>query len=261
MSRFIQTNREGPIAVVTLCKPEKRNAFCPEMRRDLTDLLNRLMVEPETRAIVLTGAGGHFSAGADLSRVDETAPPPIALETRQNLREVHILIRTLFTGPKPVIAAVEGLAFGGGFSIALACDWIVTARNARFGTAFAKLGIVGDMGISYTLKARIGLVATRRMLMLGTEIGGEEAVRIGIADEVAEAGAVLAAAIAAAEAYTKSAPLTAAYTKAAYGNGIETLEDAFRAELDYLPVVVQSSDFREALTAFKEKRLPKFTGR
>ena len=261
MSEMVKLDRHGAIAIVTLCTPEQRNAFCPEMRRELTALLNTLMVDSETRAIALTGAGGHFCAGADLSRVDPSVPPATALETRQNMREVHGLIRTLFAGPKPVVAAVEGLAFGGGFSIALACDWIVAAKNARFGTAFAKLGIVGDMGINYTLKARLGLVATRRMLMLGTEVGGEEAVRIGIADETAEAGAALAGAIAAAELYANSAPLTAAYTKAAYGNGIESLEDAFRAELDYLPVTVQSADFREALIAFKEKRRPNFTGK
>jgi 2-(1,2-epoxy-1,2-dihydrophenyl)acetyl-CoA isomerase len=261
MSGGVQLDHTGAIATVTLSNPEKRNAFSPDMRRELTALMNTLMVESETRAIVLTGAGGHFCAGADLSRVDESKPPATALETRQNLREVHILIRTLFAGPKPVIAAVEGIAFGGGFSIALACDWIVAAKTARFGAAFAKLGIVGDMGVNYTLKARIGLVATRRMLTLGAEINGEEAVRIGVADELAEPGAALATALVAAEAYARAAPLAAAYTKAAYGNGIETLEDAFRAELDYLPVVVQSADFREALTAFKEKRPPAFTGK
>jgi enoyl-CoA hydratase/carnithine racemase len=261
MSDLVRLERQDAIAVVTLCKPEKRNAFCPEMRRTLTAILNDQMIDRQTRAIVLTGADGNFCAGADLSRVDPAAPRPTAMETRHNMREVHMLVRTLFTGPKPVIAAVEGLAYGGGFSIALACDWIVAAKTARFGTAFARLGLIGDMGINYTLMARIGLVAARRMIALGTQADGEEAVRTGIADELADPGQALSTALVAAQRYAQAAPLTIAYTKAAYGNGIGSLEDAFRAELDYLPMAVESSDFQEALVAFKEKRPPIFSGK
>jgi enoyl-CoA hydratase/carnithine racemase len=260
MSELVKLDRNGPIAVLTMCKPERRNAFCPEMRRTLTQHLLDLAVDRDCRAIVLTGAQGHFSAGADLSRVDVAAPRPSAIETRQNMLEVHGLIRALFCGPKPVVAAVEGLAFGGGFSIALACDWIVASRTARFGTAFARLGLIGDLGIYYTLKARVGLVAARRMLSLGEQIAGTDAVTLGIADQVSEPGEALAQAMIEAGKYAQSAPLTIAYTKAAYGNGIENLEDALRAELDYLPLVIESEDFQNALTAFKAKTQPVFTG-
>jgi len=260
MSPFVTLERDGAIAVITLNKPDKRNAFCPEMRRAAAAHLRALATDAQCRAVVLTGTGGNFCAGADLSRVDQNAPPQTALETRQNMQEVHELIRLLFAGPKPVIAAVEGLAFGGGFSIALACDQIVASRTARFGTAFAKLGLIGDMGIAYTLKARVGLTTARRMLALGTQLDAEEALKLGVADTLTEPGQALAAALDIARSYAASAPLTIAYTKATYGNGIETIEDAFRAELDYLPIVIHSADFQNALAAFKEKRPPIFDG-
>jgi enoyl-CoA hydratase/carnithine racemase len=230
------------------------------MRRRAGALLAELAVDAGCRAVVLTGAGGHFCAGADLSRVDEGAPHPGPLALRENQREVLLLIERLVSGPKPVVAAVEGLAVGGGLSMALACDHVVAARTARLGTAFSRIGIIGDMGILWTLKERVGLAAAKRLLALSSQLSGEEAHALGMVDELAEEGGALAAAQAMARRYAEAAPLSVAYVKAAYGQGINTLADACRAELDYLPLVTQSNDFRNAVAAFKKKVPPVFTG-
>jgi enoyl-CoA hydratase/carnithine racemase len=260
MDDQIRLDRDGAIAIITLSNPERRNAFTPEMRRAITRHLETLAGDSGCRAVVLTGSGGDFCAGADLSRVGPDTAPMSAEALRENTRDVHRLVRALFGGPKPVIAAVEGLAYGGGLAIALACDHVVAARTARFGAAFSKLGIIADVGAFYTLQLRLGVVGAKRFLALGPQVGGEEAVRMGLADEAAEPGEALAAALGAASRYAEVAPLSLAYTKAAYGRGIESLEDAFQAELDFLPLTVASADFKEALKAFREKRPPIFTG-
>jgi enoyl-CoA hydratase/carnithine racemase len=260
MADQIRLDRDGAIAVITLANPERRNAFTPEMRRAITRHLETLADDAGCRAVVLTGSGGHFCAGADLSRVDPDTPPMTGEALRENTRDVHQLVRALFCGPKPVIAAVEGLAYGGGLAMALACDHVVAARTARFGAAFSKLGIIADVGALYTLQLRLGVVGAKRFLALGPQVDGEEAVRMGLADEAAQPGEALSAALATARRYAEAAPLSLAYTKAAYGRGIGSLEDAFRAELDYLPLTVASADFQEALKAFREKRPPVFTG-
>lgn len=252
--------RDGHIAVITLSNPGRRNAFTPEMRRTITAHLETLGADTGCRAIVLTGSDGHFCAGADLSRVDPDQPQMTPEALRENTREVHHLVRALFCGPKPVIAAIEGLAYGGGLAMALACDHVVAARTARCGAAFSKLGIIADVGALYTLQIRLGVPGAKRFLALSPQVDGVEAVRIGLADELVEEGQAVPAALAVARRYAEAAPLSLACTKAAYGRGIGSLEDAFQAELDYLPLTVASADFQEALKAFREKRLPVFTG-
>ncbi|SNS16000.1 short chain enoyl-CoA hydratase /Enoyl-CoA hydratase [Sphingomonas laterariae] len=260
MAEEILLERDGAIAILTIANPARRNAFTPDMRRALSRHLEVLATDPDCRAIILAGADGHFCAGADLSRVDPAQPPMSAIALRENTKQVHQLVRALFSGPKPVIAAVEGLAFGGGLGLALACDHVVAARTARFGAAFAKVGIIADVGVLHTLQIRLGVARAKRFLALGEQVDGEAAVRIGLADDLAETGAALATAKQVAGRYAEAAPLSIAYTKAAYARGLETLEDTFQAELDYLPLTVASEDFREALTAFREKRPPRFTG-
>lgn len=256
----IELRMEGPIAIVTINNPDKRNAFSRDMRMDMIDKFEALYLDTGCRAIVLTGAGKHFSAGADISGVGKDVEPWTLVQTRENMTEVHRLVRTIVRGPKPVIAAVEGLAFGGAFALALACDQLVAARGARFGSAFCRLGLIGDMGLMWSLKQRVGLANAKRIILLGREISGEDAKASGVADVLVEPGEALAAAIAVATEFAEVAPLSVAYTKAAFANGIETLDDAFRAELDYVPILNRTEDFKAAVEAFHSKTAPVFTG-
>jgi 2-(1,2-epoxy-1,2-dihydrophenyl)acetyl-CoA isomerase len=256
----IRLDRDGAVAVLTIDKPDRRNAFSRDMRMLLLEQLGQLAWDEGCRAIVLTGAGDHFSAGADISNVSSDAPPWTLAQTRENMREVHRLVRAVVDGPKPVIAAVEGLAYGGGMALALACDEVVASSAARFGSAFCKLGLIGDMGLMYTLKQRVGLAKAKRIILQGREISGAEAGRIGMVDEVVEPGTALAAAKALALSYVELAPLSIAYTKASYARGIDTIEDAFAAETDYIPILNRTEDFRAAIAAFKTKTKPVFKG-
>lgn len=260
MSEDILLARDGAVATLTLNKPDKRNAFTRDMRLEIMAHLTALYADNACRAIVLTGAGGHFSSGADLSKVDENAAPWTPVQTRENFKEVHQLVRMIVDGPKAVIAAVEGLAYGGGFSLALACDHVVAARNARFGGAFCKLGLMPDMGLLWSLKERVGMAKAKRITLLGREVSGEQADAMGMIEDLCEPGEALATAQAVALSYGDVAPLSLAFTKAAYARGVHTIEDAFAAEMDYVPMLNTSNDFRAAVQAFKEKRKPTFTG-
>jgi 2-(1,2-epoxy-1,2-dihydrophenyl)acetyl-CoA isomerase len=170
-------------------------------------------------------------------------------------------VKAIALGPKPVIAAVEGTAVGGGLSIAAACDLIVAAEDARFGIAFTTLGLMPDLGLIYTLSERVGKQVARRMIYLSEKLSGSEAFALGFADKLAPPGEALRVALELATALAGAGPLAIAATKSALSGRLESLEDLLRLELDVLPRIAVSTDFREGLAAFREKRPPQFTGR
>lgn len=252
--------RRGQAVVLTMSNPGRRNAFYPEMRRKLAELLGSMGMESEVRAFVLTGEGGHFCAGADLSR-SRAGTERTLITVREGLKDLHKLLRGIAAGARPVIAAVEGDAFGAGMSMAAASDRVFAGRTARFGTAFAKIGLMPDMGALYTLPQRVGLSKARDLMYLATPIGAEEAARLGLVDELVEAGGALEAALGYASQLAEMPPLAIAYTKAALATGVTSMEDAMRLELDLLPTLALSDDSMEGVAAFKEKRKPKYSGR
>src|SRR3546814_3690326 len=143
-------------------------------------------------------------------------------------------------GTKPMIASVEGDAFGAGCSIAIACDVVVATPTSRFGTSFGKIGLVPDMGMLYTLVQRIGRPRAARMMMLATTASGAEAVTTGLADELAEPGGALEHAMKIARQYEAVAPMSVALIKSALGSHIASVEDVIRTELDLVPHATSS---------------------
>ena len=253
----IQLTRKGAIAIVTLNKPERRNALDRRMRQEFFQTIHSLVADDlETRAIILTGKSGHFSAGADVS---EMAKRPI-LATRQIVEETCAPVRDITGGAKPVIAAVEGIAFGMGLSLVVAADYVVGASNARYCAAFLRIGLIPDTGILWTLPRKIGMTKARELLSLAIEIDGNEAARIGLVDKVVEPGRALDAAITVAENLIKNPPLSMALTKAAHTFRTATVESTAGAEVDYVPMLARTNDFLEALSAGTEKREPLFKG-
>jgi enoyl-CoA hydratase/carnithine racemase len=254
---LIEVTREGPVAIVTLNNPRRRNAMGRQMRQMLRDTVHRLMVDdPESRAIVLTGAGEHFCAGADISEMTKRT----ILQSREILAESCVVVREMQAGPKPVVAAVEGVAFGAGLSLAVAADYVVAASSARFCAAFLRVGLIPDTGILWTLPKRIGMARAREMLSLATEIDGNKAAAIDLANEVVEPGAACARAIEIALGLAALPPLGVALLKEALTNAATTMEGALRAEIDYQPILRQSKDHQAACKAFMEKTTPVFTG-
>lgn len=212
----------------------------------------------DIRAIVLTGHGGHFCAGADVTlfSVDAAARsgPP------EGILRGHRLLRAIIDSPVPVIAAVEGDTFGAGLSIAAASDYLIAAKTARFGAAFSKIGLMPDLGLLFSLPQRVGPGRAKRIMMLSEPFGALDAAASGLVDEVVEREEAASSALKLASAFANVAPLSVAAIKTAFRSGIATADDAMAFELHHVPRLLASEDYREGIAAFREKRQPDFTG-
>jgi enoyl-CoA hydratase/carnithine racemase len=254
---IVQVRREGSIAIVTLNNPEKINAYNMAMRTGLFDRLVELNSDNDCRAIVLTGAGGNFCAGGDIS---EMAPRPI-IEGRMRVELSTRIFRLLVTGPKPVICAVEGKAFGCGVSFTAASDYAVAASDAQFSCAFIKVGLMPDVGAIWSLARRVGHRKAMELSAFAEPFGAREALDMQLVNRLCEPGQALESALEAAEKFARNAPVAMTLLKAALNNGSDSIEQAIATEMDYLPVLMGTEDFAEATRAFQEKRKPRFTGR
>jgi enoyl-CoA hydratase/carnithine racemase len=249
--------RTGAVAVLTLDFPARRNAYCLQMRTQLRERLEAVMADAQVRAIVITGAAGHFCAGGDVTEMQQRT----LLENRERWNLVTALIRLMALGPTPIVAAVEGSAMGAGLSIAALADYMVVARDAKFGAAFVKIGLLPDMGALWSLQQRVGPAKAREILGLARSFDGAEAGRIGLANEVVEPGKALERAIAVAQEYAALPPVATALLKSALAQGSDSLDAATRSEVEFQAMAMCSQDHQEAVRAFAEKRAPKFEGR
>jgi len=249
------------VAVLTLNAVARRNALSLEMRELLRERLRGAMARSDVRALVLTGAQGTFSAGGDIRKMLMPGDVPDPMLARQRLDVLHDIVRMLVAGPKPVVSAVEGHAFGAGFSLAVACDHVVVAEGASFSAAFGRLGLVADCGLLWTLPQRTGIGCTRDLLLTGRSVDAPEAHRLGIADQLVPRGQALDAARAQARRYLSIAPLALAATKSALARQPASLDEALSIEADLQASLRVSRDHAEACQAFLAKRAATFQGR
>lgn len=249
----IQDKADG-IRVLTLAQPARRNALSDDMREALRDALQAAHDDRSVRALVLTGAGGCFCAGGDIKAMGQ--PIPIALK---RLDVVHDIVRLIVLGSKPVVAAVDGVAYGGGMSLALCCDQVVAAQSARFCASFARVGLVPDMGIMWSLPRRVGAAQAQKILQDGIERSGAQAVETGMADALTD-GDPVPQAVDAARALVPAAPLPAAYLRPILARHHGDLEGVLRDERDAQAALFGTQDHDEARRAFLEKRSPEFSG-
>jgi 2-(1,2-epoxy-1,2-dihydrophenyl)acetyl-CoA isomerase len=257
------TTTAGPVLVhddaavrtITLNRPQKRNAIDIELRIALAEAIESADRDNAVRVIIVTGAGPAFSSGGDISTMQRMSPDN-AIERVQLAQRV---IRAIWNTPKPVLAAVEGSAYGAGTALAAACDRVIAASDAMFATTFTNIGLAGDMGISISLPMRVGVAKARQMLMLPSPISAPEALDLGLVDALAEPGQALAAARA-------DANRLAAGPQHAYGVIKALLTDPTTVdpfELLDREAACQSGlfdtdDFAEGIAAFREKRRPVF---
>jgi 2-(1,2-epoxy-1,2-dihydrophenyl)acetyl-CoA isomerase len=254
----VLTERQGAVAVVTLNRPDKRNAIDIPLRLALADAIEAADRDASVRALVLTGAGGNFCSGGDISTMEPMAPQE-ALERAQLAQRV---IRAIWSTDKPVVAAVEGAAFGAGTALAAACDRVVAARDARFSTTFTAVGLAGDMGAYVSLPTRVGVARARQMLMLPRPIDAQEALSIGLVDALAEPEAALD------DALDDAARLAAGPARAlgviksllAVAPGLSPFAVLDR-EAAHQAGLFGSDDFAEGIAAFREKRHAVFGAR
>ena len=258
----VQLRWEGAIAVLTINNPSRRNALSDSVNSDLLRHMSDLTADRKCRAIVLTGAGNLFCAGGDVKAMMARAAPDIGVIPRR-LRFAsvyHPILRLMVEGPKPLVSAVEGVAYGGGLAFAVAADYTVAASNTRFSAAQVLRGVCPDVGLYYVLTARTGPGRARELLLSGREFNAVDGEKYGVVHERVEPGKALEAAMKAAERFMAVPPLAFALTKSAMTHSYHTLEATFRAECDYQPVVGLSKDHRESVAAFLEKRTPHYTG-
>lgn len=260
MSDFVKYEQESGIVTLTLNDAAHRNPLGDTVRARLIELMKQAFADDEIRAIVLTGAGGHFSAGADVRQMQSDDGPNPA-RSRRRLAVLQDLLRLIVAGPKPVVAAVEGVAFGAGLSIVSACDWVVAAESAKMGAAFGRIGLAPDCGLLWSLPQRIGMSPTRDLIFTGRAITGAEAHALGLVDELAQDQTPLERARTKAESYLSTAPLTIAATKTAIAELPGNLEAALAIEAHQQPMMSMTADHAEARAAFMAKRPPHFRGR
>jgi enoyl-CoA hydratase/carnithine racemase len=250
---MLQEHREGTTLVLTLDYPERRNALAIPMRRKLVEALERAESDRSLRAIVVTGAGGTFCAGGDVSGMDVTEIPA----GRERFRLSHTLVRLMVKSSKPIVAAVEGWCVGAGLSVALCCDTVVAAADARFMAGFGRIGLMADLGLLHTLPRRVGDGRARQILLYGEQMEAAEAERIGLIDRVVPKGSALEAAMERAARFAEAAPLPVAMTKDWLAQGLDAALDW---ERDVQSMIFLSADHAEGKAAFLEKRAPRFRG-
>lgn len=177
------------------------------------------------------------------------------------MERTHQLVRMIAAGPKPVVAAVNGYAYGAGLSLAAACDFVLAGESASFGAVFGKVGLMADLGLLWSLPRRIGLAETRRLLFTSATLPAGQAVALGLADRLLPDAELLEAAWTLAAEMAEAPPLALAATKALLARGPAPLEAVLAAELDHQTLLFSSEDFVEGRAAFLERRQPTFTGR
>jgi enoyl-CoA hydratase/carnithine racemase len=249
----------GGVAVVTLNRPEKRNAVSLDMWRGLGRLFGELNARDDVRAVILSGAGGNFCAGADISEFSTVRFDAESGRLYEEAGEAATL--AIRDCGKPTIAAISGYAIGGGCGLALACDFRIADRSARMGITAARLGIVYGTLDCELLYRQVGLSNAKRVLFSGQHFAIDDCAAMGLVDMVASDTA-LAAAQAYAAALAASAPLSVAGSKLILEAIASGTAQARKQEIDaVIDHAMTSADYREGARAFVEKRRPKFTGR
>ena len=255
----IHAETDDAVAVVTINRPEKRNALRLSMWQALHQTFQRLGADGDVRAIILTGAGGHFCAGADISEFPAVRRDAIAGQAYDH--EVDQCTQALMSSPQPTIAAISGYCLGGGCGLAIACDFRVGDESAVFGIPAARLGVVYGVQDTRNLINAVGLSNAKRILYSGDRFNAADGLRFGLFDEIVDQYS-LRGAREFAQSMTRNAPLSIHGAKriisAIGSNEVGAMTD----DIDQIcQHAIDSDDYAEGVRAFMQKRPPAFMGR
>ncbi|MDA0168582.1 enoyl-CoA hydratase-related protein [Solirubrobacter taibaiensis] len=257
----VQIERDGAVTTITLNRPEAMNAANTDLRDGLREAVEQAAADPHTRAVILTGAGKAFCSGADLKSGFEPAEDGMPdIHTALN-DHFHPIIRGLRTMDKPVISAVNGPAVGIGISFALAGDLVLAAESSYFMLAFVNIGLVPDGGSSFLIPERIGFARATEMAMLGEKVPAPKALEWGLINQVLPDDALQGAAQELAARMAQGPTRSYAGSKRqlnAWSFG--RLEAQLELEATIQHEAARTADFLEGVTAFVEKRAPRFSG-
>jgi enoyl-CoA hydratase len=247
------------VATLTLNRPEVRNAMNTALREAMVERLTALAVDDDVRVIIVRGAGDKaFSAGADIREFVEPLVPTQFREQRRRIDFRQVMERC----PQPIIAAIRGVALGGGLELALACDVRIAGDDALLGLTEVNLAIIPGGGGTQRLPRLVGRGKALEMILTGMRVGAAEALRIGLVERVVPAAEVMSAARELAQELAGRAPVAVRYAKEAVVKGLGmSLEDGLRLEGDLSTLLRTTEDRLEGARAFLEKRRPIWKGR
>lgn len=247
---------DGGIAVITVNRPERRNALNIEVKALIADAVEQLNADGDTRVIVITGAGGAFVAGTDVAEMQSLTP------VEHTLRATDRMFTVLRASRKPLIAAVEGYALGGGCELALCCDIIIASETARLGQPEVLLGVIPGAGGTQRLLRAVGHYQAMRMLLTGKPVSASEALAMGLVSELSPEGAARERALEIAGQIAALPQLAVATIKEVVRAGADIpLDSALLLERKAFQILFDSHDQKEGMQAFLEKRPPQYEGR
>ncbi|MDW5444158.1 enoyl-CoA hydratase/isomerase family protein [Polaromonas sp. SM01] len=253
----IEIKRVNATAVLTMNRPDQRNALDFAMREDFAAAVAEVRDDESVRAIVLTGAGGHFCAGGDIKAMGEQQGKKRDIfEGRERIRKIHRWFDELVDLEKPVIAAVDGVAFGAGLSLALCADFVLASPRAKFCSVFARLGYIPDTGAMYLLPRAIGLSRAKDMVFTGRVVGVQEAKEIGLVQTICEQD-LLQSALDFAERFHNAPTGALGIAKSVMNRAFESDRKTVYAQESMAQAMCRESDFHEeAVRRFLAKEAP-----
>lgn len=253
----VSTDVSAPLAVITIDRYDRRNALDLDTWLALSEAFKEVEVSTGVRSIIITGAGGVFSAGGDL-RSDISMGRGVRSPVGR-LQVSHRVLRQIYHSELPTIAAIEGYAIGMGFNLALACDFVVMSREAYLQAPFVNIGLVPDGGIIWSLTRHLGHQRAGRLLVLGEKVNSTDAERWGLVSHLSESGDALDEAEVLAQQVARGPRDAIAITRTLMRTALESTQDVFlRAERDSVNLNFYGSDATEGLDAFRERREPKY---
>lgn len=253
----VDVSIDGGVATVTINRPERKNAITMAMRQQFQDVFQSLQDDDDVRVVILKGAGGDFAAGADVGEMGQGGVSGNMIKART----LHRMVRSVAHTNKPVIAAVEGVCIGVAFALALACDFVITADNARFQFAFRHIGLAMDGAAGWLLERHVGIMRAKEIAYTGRFVSGEEAAKLGFALESVPEGEAFSKAQEMAAGFATAPTLALSQIKRQFDAAPgQSLNDALEFEAAVQALMTWTDDFKEGTTAFKEKRKPAYKG-
>lgn len=253
----ITVDKQGPVAIVTLDRPQTKNAITQEMRGQFYGAFEDLAMDHDVRAVVLTGAGGDFCSGMDVGGMGRGG----VTSSMDRMYTLNRIAKTIYSLKKPTIAAVPGICVGVGFSYALACDIVLAADKARFAAIFRNIALAPDGGLVWHLRQLLGVQKAKELVYSGRIVKADEAVELGIAYEKVADDALMTRAMELANSFASGPTIAMGMAKRQFELSWNTgFEQYLELEASIQPLMSRTEDHEEGLRAFREKRKPEFKG-